>query len=80
MRKNRARAAGINIWALLPIQGKPEIFSLPPWSGEQAPVDGKIIFSRSDEPAVSVPEVAKQHDVFVRAIAFGVLVNARASF
>ncbi len=32
------------------------------------------------EPAVVVPEVAKQHDVFVRAIAFGVLVSARASF
>ncbi len=31
------------------------------------------------EPAVSVPEVAKQHDGFVRAIAFGVLVSARAS-
>ena len=32
------------------------------------------------EPAVFVPEVAKQHDVFVRAIASGVLVSARASF
>ena len=32
------------------------------------------------EPAVSVPEVAKQHDVFVRAIASGVLVSVRASF
>ncbi len=34
------------------------------------------------EPAVFVPEVAKQHDEFVRAIAFEVhvLVSARASF
>ncbi len=32
------------------------------------------------EPAVLVPEVAKQHDVFIRAKAFGVLVIARASF
>ncbi len=32
------------------------------------------------EPAVFVPEVAKQHDVFVRTIAFGVLVNTHASF
>ncbi len=32
------------------------------------------------EPAVFVPEFAKQHDVFARAIAFGVLVSPRASF
>ncbi len=32
------------------------------------------------EPAVFVPEVAKQHVIFARAIAFGVLVSARASF
>ncbi len=32
------------------------------------------------EPAVFVPEVAKQHDVCVRAIAFGELVSAGASF
>ena len=32
------------------------------------------------EPAVFAPEVAKQHDVFVRAIAIGELVSARASF
>ena len=32
------------------------------------------------EPAVFVPEVAKRHDVFVRAIANGVLVSSRASF
>ena len=31
------------------------------------------------EPAVFVPEVAKQHDVFVPAIASGVLVSPRAS-
>ena len=31
------------------------------------------------EPAVFVPEVARQHDEFVRTIAFGVLVSARAS-
>ena len=30
--------------------------------------------------AVFVPEVAKRHDVFAGAIAFGVLVSARASF
>ena len=29
------------------------------------------------EPAVFVPEVAKQHNVFAGAIAFGVLVSAR---
>ena len=32
------------------------------------------------EPAVFVPEVAKQHHVFAGAISFGVLVSARASF
>ena len=32
------------------------------------------------EPAVFVPEVPKQHDVFAGAIAFGVLVSARNSF
>ena len=32
------------------------------------------------EPAVFVPEVAKQHDVFVQAIASGVLVSTRTSF
>ena len=32
------------------------------------------------EPTVFVPEVAKQHDVLAGAIAFGVLVSARASF
>ena len=32
------------------------------------------------EPAVFVPEVAKQHDVFASAIPFGVLVSVRASF
>ena len=31
------------------------------------------------EPAVFLPEVAKQHDIFAGAIAFGVLVNARVS-
>ena len=31
------------------------------------------------EPAVFVPEVAEQHDEFVRAIASGVLGSARAS-
>ena len=41
------------------------------------PVDGAITSPRSDvtEPAVFVPEVAKRHDVFVRAIANGVLVS-----
>ena len=32
------------------------------------------------ELAVFPPEVAMQHDVFARAIAFGVLVSACASF
>ena len=32
------------------------------------------------EPAVFVPEVAKQHYVFAGAIVFGVFVSARASF
>ena len=32
------------------------------------------------EPAVFIPDVAKQHDEFVRAIAFGVLVSACTSF
>ena len=32
------------------------------------------------EPAVFVPEVARQRDEVVRAIVFGVLVIARASF
>ena len=32
------------------------------------------------EPAVFIPEVAKQHDVSSGAIAFLVLVSARASF
>ena len=34
----------------------------------------------ASEPAVFVHEVAKQHDSFAGAIAFGVLVSARASF
>ena len=45
------------------------------------PVDGAITSPRSvTEPAVVVfvPEVAKQHDVFVRAIASEALVSARA--
>ena len=33
-----------------------------------------------NKAAVFVPEVAKQHDVFAGAIAFGVFVSARASF
>ena len=32
------------------------------------------------EPAVLIPEVAKQHDVFVHAIAYRVPVSLRASF
>ncbi len=32
------------------------------------------------DPAVFVQEVAKQHDVFVDVITFGVLLSARASF
>ncbi len=32
------------------------------------------------EPAVFVPEVVKQHDVFICTMAFGVVVSARASF
>ena len=40
----------------------------------------KSLLRDGTEPAVFVPEVAKQHDVFAGAIAFGVLVSARASF
>ena len=40
----------------------------------------KSRFQEGTEPEVFVPEVAKQHDVFSGAIAFGVLVSARASF
>ncbi len=43
-----------------------------PWSEEQVPVDGDITSQRSD--------VAKEHDVFIRATAFGLLVGARACF
>ena len=32
------------------------------------------------EPAVFVPEVAKQHDIFAGMIVFGVLVSARACY
>ena len=49
-------------------------------SGEQVPVDDEIPPPRRDETVRFVPEVAKQHDVFAGAIAFGVLVSARASF
>ena len=41
---------------------------------------GEIPPQNGNEPAVFVPEVAKQHDVFAGTIAFGVLVSARASF
>ena len=39
-------------------------------SGEQVPVDDEISIPRRDwyEPMVFVPEVAKQHDEFVRVI------------
>ena len=48
--------------------------------GWQVPVDNKTKSRLQDgtEPVVFVPEVAKQRDVFVRAIAFGALVSARA--
>ncbi len=49
-------------------------------SAEQVPVDGDITSPEMTEPAIFVPEVAKQHDVFVCAIAFGVLVSTRACF
>ena len=42
-------------------------------------VDGDIAKQHFDS-MVFVHEVAKQHDVFVGAIAYGVLVSARASF
>ena len=41
---------------------------------------GLLRYQTDHEPAVFVPEVAKQHDVFVPAIASKVLVSARASF
>ena len=40
--------------------------------GEQASVDN---FSEKCEPAVLVPVIAKQQDVFVRAIASGALAS-----
>ena len=40
----------------------------------------RSLLRKVTEPAVFVSEVARQHDVFVSAIAFGVLVSARASF
>ena len=49
-------------------------------SREQLPVDGEIPPPRRDWACGVRPEVAKQHDVFAGAIAFGVLVSARASF
>ena len=49
--------------------------------GGQVPVlMAKSRLRDGTEPAVFVPEVAKQHDVLSGAIAFGVLVSARASF
>ena len=46
------------------------------------PVDlvARSLLREVTEPAVFVREVAKQHDVFVRVIASGVLESARASF
>ena len=35
---------------------------------------------KGTEPTIFVTEVAKQHDVFAGAIAFGELVSARACF
>ena len=49
-------------------------------SPQQVPVDDEIQLRRGSEPVVFFPEVAKQHDVFAGAIAFGVLVSPRASF
>ena len=49
-------------------------------SGEQYQLMTKSRLRDGTEPAVFVPEVAKQHDVFSGAIAFGVLVSAHASF
>ena len=43
-------------------------------------VSGHKVVDIPTEPAMLVPEVAKQHEEFVRAIAFGGLVSARASF
>ena len=62
-------------------------YCLSPWinvitfqSGGQVPVDDETRLRDGTEPAVFVAEVSKQHDVFAGAIAFGVLVSARASF
>ena len=49
-------------------------------TGEQVPVDDESRLRDGTEPAVFVPKVAKQHDVFAGVIAFGVLVSARARF
>ena len=42
--------------------------------------DSFILYTVGTEPEVFVPEVATEHDVFAGAIAFRVLVSARASF
>ena len=43
-------------------------------------VPGQLMAKEGTEPAIFVNKVAKQHDVFIGAIAFRVLVSARASF
>ena len=48
-------------------------------SREKLPVDGEIPPRDGNKPAVSVPEVSKQHDVFARAITVGILGSAYAS-
>ena len=48
--------------------------------GYKCQLMARSLFREVTEPAVFVPEVAKQHDVFVRAIASGVLVSGRTSF
>ena len=46
--------------------------------GKKYPLMTKSRHRDGTEPTVFVPEVAKQHDVFVRAIASGVVVSAGA--
>ena len=49
-------------------------------SGNKCQLMARSLLREVTEPAVFVSEVAKQHDVFVRAIASRVFVSARTSF
>ena len=44
------------------------------------PVDGTITSEEVTEPAVFIPEVARQHGIFICGIASRVVVSGRACF